>query len=322
MSPTRVRRCIALDGGQSDHDDERSARRQWTRAFLVAALAAMLPVDLPAAGAAKEPFSEGRLWRVSRVGVADSFVFGTIHLADPRISRLPSPVEEALARSRTLATELVPEAAESALLEFEQLDGGRRLEPLLGSAAFAQLRGELAMQGIPVPVIERLKPWAAMLKITRVSGSSDDASLDTQLASAARARGMRRMSLELVDEQVAAFDAVPLESQVAMLKHALDQRDALAATVEATIDAWLRGDLAALAKLPERIGRQFPGMAPHYRAFATHVIDGRTVLMHHRLFMPLREGRVFAAIGAAHLYGRNGLLAMLQKDGYRVTKIW
>jgi uncharacterized protein YbaP (TraB family) len=28
------------------------------------------------------------------------------------------------------------------------------------------------------------------------------------------------------------------------------------------------------------------------------------------------------AIGAAHLYGERGLLAMLQRDGYRVTRIW
>jgi uncharacterized protein YbaP (TraB family) len=133
---------------------------------------------------------------------------------------------------------------------------------------------------------------------------------------------MRMTSLELVDEQIAAFDAVPVDSQVAMLKHALAHRDALAAMVEPTIDAWLRGDLAALAKLPEQAGRQFPGMALHYRAFAKHVIDGRTALMHYRLFMPLREGRVFTAVGATHLYGKKGLLAMIQQDGYRVTKVW
>jgi uncharacterized protein YbaP (TraB family) len=31
---------------------------------------------------------------------------------------------------------------------------------------------------------------------------------------------------------------------------------------------------------------------------------------------------VFAAIGATHLYGSRGLLAMLGHDGYKVTRIW
>ena len=52
------------------------------------------------------------------------------------------------------------------------------------------------------------------------------------------------------------------------------------------------------------------------------IIDDRTVLMHHRLFLPLRGGGTFVAVGAMHLYGHQGLLAMLQRDGYRVRRIW
>ena len=294
-----------------------------SRPMLRAAALALFFLALSAAAAeVKQPFSEGRLFRISRAGIADSFVFGTIHVGDPRVAAVAPRLDDALQRSKTLAVELVPQAADSALGDFEQLEDGGRLEPLVGTQAFAEVRRELASQGLANDVIARLKPWAALLKITRVQSSSAETSLDAELVAMAKARGMRMMSLELVDEQIAAFDAVPVDSQVAMLKHALGHRDALSATVEPTIEAWLRGDLAALAKLPDQAGRQFPGMALHYRAFAKHVIDGRTALMHYRLFMPLREGRVFTAVGATHLYGKQGLLAMIQQDGYRVTKLW
>src|SRR5262249_1656825 len=84
-------------------------------------------------------------------------------------------------------------------------------------------------------------------------------------------------------------------------------------------DAWLRGDLAGLARIGDRMGERFPGMGSHYRELTKHIVHNRTILMHHRLALPLRGGRVFVAVGAMHLYGSRGLLALLQRDGYRVS---
>ena len=222
-----------------------------------------------------------------------------------------------------LAMERAPTAIlDPGVFDLEEFDDGRRLEPLIGVEAFAQLRTELVAYELPERVIERLKPWAAMMRITRIAPRGEERSLDEKLFSAARARRMRTVSLEWVEEQIASFDAVPLDSQVALLKHALAYRDGLAATAEPIIDAWLRGDLAALAQLPEGIDEQFPGMGNHYRQLTKHIIHDRTIVMHHRLFMPLRNGGVFVAVGASHVYGAQGLLAMLERDGFRVVKVW
>ena len=77
-----------------------------------------------------------------------------------------------------------------------------------------------------------------------------------------------------------------------------------------------------LAQVPGDIEQQFPGMGYHYDQLAKHVIEDRTSSMHDWLFTPLREGRVFVAIGASHLGGDKGLLALLAQDGYRITRIW
>jgi uncharacterized protein YbaP (TraB family) len=70
------------------------------------------------------------------------------------------------------------------------------------------------------------------------------------------------------------------------------------------------------------MGEQFPSMGRHYRELTKHIIYDRTVMMHHRLVLPLRAGRVFVTVDAMHLYNGKGLLALLQDDGYRVTRIW
>lgn len=290
------------------------------RAFAIAA--ALLGPCAPST-AADAAFTEGHLWRISKPGAADSFVLGTIHIADPRIAAIPKPALDALARSRVLALELAPGGvAEAVAFEQETQDDGRRLEPLIGADAYARLEAELLAAAIPKRVIETMKPWAAMMKVAQAAPPAGMLSLDEQLFVAARERRMPVMSLEMLEEQIAAFDAIPLDSQVALLKHVLAHRDAVAATIEPTIDAWLRGDLLALARVEDRVDALYPGMGRHYRQLAKHIIDDRTVLMHHRLYLPLRSGRVFVAIGMSHLHGEAGLLAMLQRDGFRVTRIW
>lgn len=267
------------------------------------------------------PFSEGLLWRISKAGVPDSFAFGTIHIADPRVNRITKPVEDALSRSRMLALELGSGVADERVFELEQFSDGQRLQPLIGAEAYKRVRIELAVQGVPEPVIERMKPWAAMLKVSRAAPRGDDTSLDERLLAAARARGLKVEPLEWVEEQIAAFDALPLESQVALLKHALADREALRAGVDATIDAWLRGDLALLTRLSVRGADRFTDLGRHYLELTKHIVHNRSIQMHHRLVMPLRGGRVFVAVGALHLYGEKGLLAMIARDGYRVTRI-
>ena len=288
-----------------------------------AALAAALALEPAAARVVKPEFTTGLLWRISKPAVKDSFVFGTIHLPDPRVNGIPKPVADALAQSGTLAMELVPGAiADARVFDLELLDAGRTLESLIGPEAFAQVRKQLDAQAIPETVIARLKPWAVLVKLGRTSARDGEQSLDQRLLAAARGRRMQLAPLELPEEQIAAFDTVPLDSQVALLKHALDHRDALDAAIEPTVDAWLRRDLAGLARVGDRMGEQFPGMGSHYRELTKHIIHNRTILMHHRLALPLRGGRVFVAVGAMHLYGSEGLLAMLQRDGYVVARIW
>ncbi|HXR58766.1 MAG TPA: TraB/GumN family protein, partial [Burkholderiales bacterium] len=73
-------------------------------ALIAAGVAAALCLQ----AAAAERFTKGTLWRVTRAGTAPSHVFGTIHLADPRVLEIPAPVARALEHSRSFAMESPP----------------------------------------------------------------------------------------------------------------------------------------------------------------------------------------------------------------------
>jgi len=65
-----------------------------------------------------------------------------------------------------------------------------------------------------------------------------------------------------------------------------------------------------------------PDLRRHYALLTQQLVVNRTALMAYRLFLPLKRGRVFVAVGALHLYGANGLLAQLHEQGYRIRRIY
>ena len=138
----------------------------------------------------------------------------------------------------------------------------------------------------------------------------------------ARRRKLAIVGLELPDEQVAAFDSITLPAQVALVKFVLAHRDALSAEHEQVVAAWLDRDLGRLAELNAAQRRKYPEVAPHLAELTRHLIDDRSVQMAHRLFLPLRSGRVFVAVGALHLYGERSLLALLREQGYRIHRVF
>lgn len=92
--------------------------------------------------------------------------------------------------------------------------------------------------------------------------------------------------------------------------------------IEPAVQAWLRRDLAGIAAVQLRVGAQFPDMAAHYRLLDRHLVHNRSVVMAHRLFWPLREVRSFIAVGARHLQGAQGMLALVAAQGWSPERVY
>jgi len=276
----------------------------------------------PTGKLAGTPYPRGLLFRVDQRGKPPSYVFGTLHSNDPRVTRIPHAVATAFDSTRRLAPEILVSAVE--LPEFfaaAQFDDGRVLADYFDPAALQRLAAALGSR-VPPPAFARLKPWAVLLLLAQPRSDDSAPTLDQALVDAARARGMQVLGLELLQEQVSSLDAIPMASQVALVLWTLDRRDALAADHERAITAWLARDLKGLAALSPASGRDDPALAVHFAALNKHLIAHRSLLMAHRLHLPLREGRVFVAVGALHLYGDQGMLALIKRQGYRITRVY
>ena len=127
--------------------------------------------------------------------------------------------------------------------------------------------------------------------------------------------------IEGVEEQIFTFDEFPMESQIALLRHSLAHGAELAELAERTLEAYLERDLQRIWQLRERFIARYPEIAAHQAVMTKRVLHDRSVVMAFRMQRALRHGHAFVAVGALHLYGRRGVLALLEGDGWRASRL-
>jgi uncharacterized protein YbaP (TraB family) len=234
-------------------------------------------------------------------------------------------VRDALAAARTFALEIrLGEGDIAEFFEAAQFDDGRRLGDFFDPPTVAAIRFALADVVPDDATLTRLKPWAILLKLAEQPAAASDTgeTLDRALLEMAIRRKLGIIGLESPEEQIATFDAIPLPTLVALVTMVLADREALTRDHEGIVAAWLDRDLARLAAINAAPGKLHPEIAASLVELTRRVVDDRTILMAHRLFVPLRGGRVFVAVGALHLYGERGLLALLRAQGYKVRRVY
>lgn len=293
------------------------------RTFLLLAPLLVAPAWAKAASGGR--FSRGVLWRIDYRDKPASHVFGTIHVADARLASLPAPVAEAFDTARGLTVEFTASAyARERFLEAAMFLDQQTLEDKIGARDFERVVEHLAPIGLSREFVLKLKPWGVLVNLRnpRSVARTPVPTLDEQLYARARARRLALHTMENVEEQVFTFDEFPMDSQVALLRDALAHQAELAEMTERTLEAYLARDLDAIWRVQEDYVRRHPGIAPHNAVFMKRVITDRSVVMAFRMQRQLRYGNAFVALGALHLYGAKGVLALLEQDGYRVHRVY
>ena len=267
-------------------------------------------------------FERGLLWRVTKRGVAASHVYGTIHVADRRLAELPRPVREAFNGARSLMLEfLADQYGRERFLEAAMFLDQQTLEEKLGREDFERALERLKPIGLEREFVNKLKPWGVLINLRNPRGVQGSP-LDSQLLELAHERRLPLHQIEGVEEQIFTFDEFPMESQVALLKHSLAHAEELVALSDRTLAAYLERDLSAIWRLREEFVARHPQIALHQAALTKRVVLDRSVVMAFRMQRELRRGHAFVALGALHLYGPKGVLALLEEDGYRAERVY
>lgn len=288
-------------------------------AVLISLLVWLAPAPAWAAQGGSPAHTESLLWRVSRADVPPSYLFGTIHVDDPRVLALPDKVRHAFQASDRLLTEaqMTPETVQ-AMFAFMVRDDGSSLREALGERLYKEALAPLAGRGIPGPFADRLKTWAAAVTLLAPRNPSGRF-LDLVLQQTAREQGMPVHGLESVEEQLGGFDRLTETEQRRLLEITLELLPDLEGLYNAMIDEYLEEDVAELVRLSEQ-GYE-AGDGELSQRLVHLLIDGRNRTMVQNMQPMLEKGGAFVAVGALHLPGEGGIVGLLKKRGYTVEPV-
>lgn len=279
--------------------------------------------------AATLPNGQALLWKIEREGRAPSHLFGTVHLSDPRVLALGSSAEGALRAARTVVIEnadLSPDAAAkaySAAAETARFKDGQTLDKLLSRRDFDKLRRKIRSTSA---ALRPYRPWIISLMLAgsdceRRRVESGQPVLDIAIANSGRERGVPVVGLETTEEQLAALAAIPDREQIGILRSNLALADEADNLLETMVQLYLKRRVGALWELQIAFAEKAGVSAQDFSSFERSIIVDRNRKMRDGALPQIETGNAFIAVGALHLPGPTGLVALLRDAGYTVTAV-
>jgi uncharacterized protein YbaP (TraB family) len=247
------------------------------------------------------------------------WLLGSVHLLRPEDSTPPPAVLRAYTASKGLVMELDlgkagPETLLASNLSLFTLPEGRTLRDVLGADVHARFVRAATPLGLDPQFMDRFQPWFAAMTFEQLlyakQGYDALAGVDQQFARLAAADGKPITGLETLDEQLGFFASMTPAEQRDLLRDTIDDAADADTTLATTVDAWRRGDTRALEALLQEGREKSPAL---YRRLTTE----RNARWLRRL-LPLLESRdnQLVIVGALHLVGDDGLVKLLERQGY------
>jgi uncharacterized protein len=301
------------------------AARRSALASILLALACAAPPPRPAPPAPRP--SGPSLWLASHPAKGDLFyLLGSIHYGTPRMRELGEAVDRAYAASEELVLEvdlrrLDTEAAARIAVRYGVVSPPDSLRQRISPRTFQRLEEHLARRGESVEPYLQLEPWLVAMQLLHAEFQAQglDPQLGVDRIFAERAGAEKPIvALETGESQMKLFATLPRSLQELMVLDLLVRSEDLEAETTDLVAAWERGDDATLEHILFRSLEQVPELALFYE----RVIFERNQQMAERLYELGRDGKLrFVVVGAAHLVGKRGILALLRARGFQIRKV-
>ena len=300
--------------------------RQFLRHALIVLALGLLLLGRAAAAGDEMPYGHGVLWKLERGGVAPNYLFGTIHITDERVLRLPDEVAQAFDGARSATFEVImTDELRLRLARAMIAPPDRALDRVLDPALYRDAMAAGARYGFAPEHLRYFKPWALAMFLSVPQAEFARSAmgalpLDQALQDRARAQGKPVYQLETGTEQIALFNELTEADQLAMLESAIQDNARIEILFEDLTARYLARDVGGIHRDMIQQSKSMDDQL--VKMFLLRFNEERNLTMVRRMAARLGEGGAFIAIGALHLPGETGLLSLLAAQGYQISRVY
>ncbi|MCZ4318445.1 TraB/GumN family protein [Aequorivita viscosa] len=243
-----------------------------------------------------------------------SYLFGTLHLKDVRAFKFSDSVIPAIKRAEMFALEIHPDSAVTSFSEnYYNTETENIYKKILSKEEYQKLKDRFfEVKQIDLDSFPLKNPSLIKSMLTLDESKADDRRtfLDAYLYGIAYNSKKEITGLEKVEDQMTMFEApTDMELRESILSILNDPHHESENQINKITQLYYEGDLEKILAYVS------------YSRATDSIMAKRNHVMRNSLEKIMESKTVFAAVGAAHLPGDQGLIQLLRDAGYQVTKV-
>ena len=257
------------------------------------------------------------LWKISGNSLKEpSYIFGTFHLMCKDQFTISDTLKVTLLNTTQFYGELDMDdpTMQQQMMQLIAMPN-RTLESYMTAEKFRVCDSVYkTITGMSLKSFNQFKPFMSVSFLTiKTVPCSNFVQPETELMNLAKVNKKEILGLETVAEQLNAIDVEPIDSQVVALQKMVLHFDSTKATMKEMMDMYQKKDPELLFQYIQKQG--------------TDGVSEKALLVdRNKKWAPkmksiMQEKSSFFAVGAGHLGGKTGVLALLRELGYRVEPI-
>lgn len=258
------------------------------------------------------------LWEIRGKGLTKpSYLFGTIHMICPQDFFMTDAIKAKFDQSAVLYMEINMDdlSAPATLMDKIQFKGGKKLSDLFDSSNYKDLTQFVkdTLQS-DIRFFEKFKPLMlySIMSVKMLPCGKEEA-YEYEFMQMAKKKGKPIKGLETVQDQVSVFDSIPEKEQADMIMDMVRHFDSQKNDFQRLVNFYKAQQLDSLYQMIQE--------SPD-----TKINEDLLLYNRNRKWVPLiaaaiQRNSCFIAVGAGHLGGPQGLIALLRKKGYTVKPV-
>lgn len=262
------------------------------------------------------------LWEISGNGMAKpSYLFGTMHILCEADAKLSENLKKIIQSSDFICFELDMDNLDETMgfMKYAKMKDNQKLQDLLSKEEYARIEKYFTdnKMGPMLSMFNSFKPYFTSSLISeRMMDCPKKKGMEELIMTEARQYNKEIKGIETVAYQAGLFDSIPYTKQAKDLVAYIDSIDTYKKVTLKMADVYKKQDLDQMDSL---IVKSDPGMSEYMDV----LLYNRNANWSHDIFNIAQGGgkSVLFAVGAGHLGGNKGVIALLRKKGYKLKPL-